>query len=155
LISRGPALGGVDRPLQGGDGVGVAARPEPGDHLEVIQIAGGDHQVVEPQQPLGGLDLLGGGVDRGGFAVYELDVVGGEGLGHREHHVFDLAPAEGDPDEGRVELELIRLGQHGDVHAVLQFVLEAERGGQAGEVPPKHQHLLGRHPPLLSSQASS
>jgi hypothetical protein len=33
-------------------------------------------------------------------------------------------------------------------------VLEAERGGQAGEVPPEHQHVLGRHGPLLSSEAS-
>jgi hypothetical protein len=81
--------------------------------------------------------------------VHELDPVGGEGLGHRKDHVFDLAPAEGDPDEGRVELEPVRLGHYGDVHAVPQLVLEAERGGQAGEVPAEHQHVLGRHGPLL------
>ena len=89
-----------------------------------------------------GLDLLGCGVDLGGLAVHELDPVGGEGLGHGEHHVLDLALAERDPDEGRVELEPVRLGHHGDVHAVLQLVLQAERGGQAGEVPPSTSTLL-------------
>ena len=146
-----PAVGGRQGARQGGDGMGRAAGAGPGDGGEVLQVAGGDHQVVEAVAAVGGLDLLVLGVDPGGLGVDELDPVGLEGRGDREGDVGGVALAEGDPDEGGVEDEAVVLGDHGDLDVVLQLVLDGQGGGQAGEVGPKYQDL-GSHggPPCVT-----
>jgi hypothetical protein len=80
---------------------------EAGDHAEVVDVAGGDNQVVEGERPPGGLHDPGRRIDASGLGVNEVDAVGFEGLGDGKGHILDRALAKGDPYEGRVEEELV------------------------------------------------
>ena len=140
-----PALGGADGALEVGDPVRIAARPDARHDVEVVQVSGGDHQVVVVVGAVRGLDALGVGVDPGGLGVDEMDSVGLERLGDGERHVARRALAERDPDQRWIELELVGLRDDRDVDVVSEVVLDGERCGQPREVAAEHENPLIGH----------
>ena len=137
-----PPLPGVDRVVQGGDRVRVAVWAEPGHHPEVVAVTGGDDQVVIAVDAAGRGDLLGGQVDPGGLGVGEIDPVSLERRREREGDVGGAALAERQPDQRRVEQEVVRRGDHPDIHVAVQLVADRERCGQPAEIPPQYEYLL-------------
>ena len=134
-----------------GDRVGVAARSQPLDRVEVVAVAGGDHQVVVRRSARRGLDLLRPQVELRCLGVDEVDAVRVEGRGQWERDVTRRPLPERQPDQRGVEQEPVRRRHHPDVHVAVQLVLHRQRGGQPAEVPTQHQHLLARHLRLPSS----
>ena len=130
-----------------GDRVGVATRPQPVDCVEVVAVAGGDHQVVVLVQPRRGVDLPGPQIEVGGFGVDEVDAVHVERRRQWERDVTRGSLPERQPDQRRVEQEPVRCGDDADVDIAVQLVLHRQRGGEASEVPAHHQHLLACHLP--------
>src|SRR5207249_8837255 len=102
-----PAFSRVDGTVKRGYRVRVPLWSEARDDVEVIQVAGGDHHVVECVLAPRGCDLLRLWIDRRRLAMDELNPARLERLGDGVDHVLLLPLPEGDPDERRVELEAI------------------------------------------------
>jgi hypothetical protein len=103
-----PALAGADRVLEGRDGVRVSVRSQARYDAEVVPVAGCDDQVVVAVGTGGCLDLPCRQVQFGRLRVDELDVVMLERRCEREREVGRRPLSERQPDERRVEDELVR-----------------------------------------------
>ena len=145
-----PALAGVHGVFQRGDRVGVAVRAEAGHTVEVVAVAGGDHQIVVSVAARRRLHRLADQVEAGRFGVHELDAMGIERRRQRKRDVRRGPLAERQPDQRRVEQEPVRSRHHRHVDIAMQLVTHRQRRRQPAEVATQHHHTLARHRHLLS-----
>jgi hypothetical protein len=136
-----PPLGRVHGSLERGDRVRVAAASESGDHVEVIHVSGGDHEIVVAVHAPCGLDLLRSGVDLRRLSVHEVHPVPLERRRDRDRDVPRRSLPEGNPDERWVEGEPIRLGDNGHVDVGAELALQTQRCRDACEVAAENERL--------------